>query len=412
MSTTAQPTTPVLSEEEQRKLALAQQMQQQAGVPGFGDLVAGNPAPQGVPSVYTPTTEAAAPMGGNYYQNQAGSQGGTFNTIGQTNTAQQQQSGQVSEDTKVGTTETQQTGRTGVEDTLGFGALLQGSAADAQSSDADRNRFLKDMVNTGGQAYQGQTDQAIRNSLTGPQMTGAGDSARARAAGYAASQTQRQNTDQRLNAAQQLAGPSAISSLAQAGNPYLAQTQSGGSTTNINESAKGLQAGFQNLLGSSNEATTGTAAGQSSQAASGQLPQTTQSGGGGCVICTVALELGTWRWPRVLRRVVRHKLVTAHRTFRYAARGYFFLGSPIARLLLRFPVLAPFLIPVARAVVYEELRVSGRGAPFRVLPWLTHWTWHWGCYAVGRLPIRDDLSDRVIVSLAQKHNVFFKLPPS
>lgn len=415
-------------------------------------------------NVYNP-----APVGNqNYAQNQNALQTGQFSTIGQNNMAQNQTTGQntnttnntnqTTTGTTTGTTNqtqgqtggstesvnqtgtTQGTTTTGVNDTLGFGALLQGAAGGAQSADAARNAYLTDMVNTGGSAFNSQVDQAVRNSLTGPQMTGAGDSARARAAGYAGAQIARQNTDQRLNAAGQLTGPTALTSLAGAANPYLGQTQttSGtntntGTTTgtsfanlvnavnssqntsqNQNTSGTGSSAstGFNNLTGSSSESQAGSAAGQSSQNAAGQIPQaqTVNTGGGGCIICTVGIEHGVWKHHRILRKVVKHKLQKAWTRFRNAARGYFFLFTPLAVLALRYPLLARLLMKPARAIVYEELRVAGVRLPLLPVPWVLHWTWHAACSGLGRLPwARDVVTDPRILRVGEKHKVFFKV---
>lgn len=416
------------------------------------------------PNVYSQGTNPD----NNYSQNQNAQQTGQFSTVGQTNTAQNQVTGQNTSNNQqtnqntTGTTtgqtnQTQQTNTgftegvnqtgstqgqttTGVTDTLGFGKLLQGQAGQAKAADATRQGFLTDLVQTGGSAFGGQVDQAVRNSLTGPQMTGAGDSARARASGYAAAQIARQNTDQRLNAAGQLAGPTATQTLVSAGNPYLGQTQSTstktsntGTTTgtgfqnlvnnvasnqqtnqnqNTNTSGSTAATGFNNLTGSQSESQAGSAAGQSAQSASGQIPQaqTVNTGGGGCIICTVGIEHGLWTHKRVLRKVVRHKLQNRWPRFRNAARGYFLAFTPLAVVALANRKIARLFHPIARAVVYEELRIAGVRLRFRPVPWALHWTWHAVCSGLGRLPwAKDMVTDPRILRIAEKHKVLFQV---
>lgn len=411
--------------------------------------------------------------GGNYRQNQAGAQTGAFSTAGTTQQTsgglsmselaslatnlqkQQQTSGQ----TAAGTTTTQgvqgTTGRnvgqqvtagqtsTSVDDTLGFGKLLQGQAGQVQASDAERSGFLRDTMNTGGTAFGSQVDQAVRQSLSGPGRTGTGESAAARASGYAAAEVARNNMGQRLQAAQLLSGPTGLSTLAQGATPYLGSTQrtvgatgtenlSSGQTTNAqNTATSNTSTGFSNLVGESTntmqqagkqaqsgfqntqDKTSGTAAGASSQAAAGQIPQSNTvqtSSGGGCIVCTAGIHHGLWRNKRVLRRVVAHKLQKDWHGFRSAALGYFLLFTPFARWCLRSRRLSAASMPIARAVVYEELRVSGRELPFKLLPWLVHWTWHGVCSVAGdALRVPAGVQDRKVREVAQKHGVWFNL---
>jgi hypothetical protein len=433
------------------------------GITGWSEVPAGTPNVYTNPELMTQDTPNAPAVDGNYRQNQQGSQTGNFATVGGSNFAQNQVTGQntqqntsttnqqqVGTQTAQDTTQRTNTGQnttgqvtnnqttgTSVQDTLGFGDLLKGQAGAAQTADATRQGFLQDLVQTGGSNLNSQVDQAVRNSLTGPQMTGAGDSARARAAGYAAAEIGRRNTGDRLSAASQLAGPTATQSLVQAGTPFLGQTQttSGVQGTNMNttgfqdlvsqvrgtgqqnttgsgtSSATGSQTGFSNTAGGQTEAQSGSASGRSTQSASGQVPegQTQTAPGGGCIICTAGLHHGTWRRPRLLRRVVAYKIVHNWPTFRHAARGYFFLFGPIASLALRSRLVSRLTMPVANAVVYEEARLAGVDLPFRTIPWAAHWTWHGLCSAVGRLPVPNHVTDKGILAVAKKFNVFFKV---
>lgn len=422
-------------------------------------------------------TQAATPIvtgGGNYSQTQAANQVGEFNTTGNntqnvgqttgsaTNTAQntaqnvtgtnqqstttnqQQTSGQTTSGTQAqaGTTSTTGTATTTPVDTLGFGQLLQGAATNAQGTDANRTAFLTDVMQNGGTGFQSQMDQAIRNSLTGPQMTGAGDSARARAAGYAAAQTGRHNLDQRMDAAGALAGPTALTSLSGAANPFVGTTQSTTGTQNFSNllNTSGITNGFSNLAGTQNTSGTnaqnttgsttgasstagyqntasagtenqsGSATGSSSQAAAGQIPTSQQvsTGGGGCIVCTVGLHHKLFRTPRLLRKVVAHKLQRQPERFRHAAAGYFLLFTPIVKRLLTCRLLTRLAMPASKSVVYEELRISGRRLPFRPVPWAIHWTWHWSCWTMGRLfRAKPHVTDPTVLELLHKQKVFF-----
>jgi hypothetical protein len=433
---------------------------------GFGNLVA--PA---TPPVDFEQAPAPAVTGGNYNQVQNATQGGQFATVGanynqQQGTTGQQQTGtqstqgtqstnqqqnqnttstgqQVQDSRTTGsTTQTTQGNETQQAiDTLGFGKLLQDQAGAVGASDAARTAWLQDTMQTGGTAFNSQIDQAIRNSLTGPQMTGAGDSARARAAGYGAAEIGRTNLNQRLAASEQLAGPTGLANLSTAANPYIGrQTSSTGTGTTFQDlltkgttSTTGTQnttgtsntqsltdqlqnssqntTGFQNLISQGSEAQAGTTAGQSSQAGAGQIPQGQPVKTGGCVLCTAAYEmkLPKSNMLRVLRRVIKHKLVVDRSAYASAARGYFAIFTPVARTLLSHPRLARTFYPLARATVYEELRLSGRRLPWKAVPWGVHWVGHNACGAVGFfLPLRG-VRDPVITDIARRNNILFEV---
>lgn len=439
----------------------------------------------------------------NFFQNQTGNQGGTFSTTGTTgfdnlvtnsattsqttdttnlassvtsSTNSQNQRTDTGQDT-TSQTDTRQTGTvgtigtvdtkndivnrgvttTGVQDTLGFGELLKGQTGVATEADAARQGFLSDLVTTGGNQLNSQVEQAVRNSLTGPQITGSGESARARAAGYAAAEMGRRNTENRLAAANQLAGPTAVQTLVGAGTPFLGKTeQTTGTQTNtgrqdINQTqttdmttgsrnigtSRGWQDLYSNALntggttsggtqtsnvnantgstqaatGSQTENQAGSASGSSSQNASGLLPQAQQvsTGGGGCIVCTAGLHHGLWRRPRLLRRVTSYKIQQNWARFRYAARGYFFLFGPIAKAALRYRWVSRITMPIANSVVYEEARLAGVKLKFRAVPWALHWTWHGLCSIVGRFPVRNHVADKDLLTVAKKYNVFFNV---
>ncbi len=351
--------------------------------------------------------------GGNYNQTQNSAQGGAFNTVGSTTQNQSGTSGQSNTGTQTSTQTGTTTGTstTGVTDTLGFGQLLKDQATGAAATDAARSAFLTDVMNTGGTQFGSQVDQAVRQALSGPRMTGAGQSAQARSAGYAASDIGRNNLTQRIGAAGQLAGPTAVSTLANAGTPFLGSTQSNTGTSSMENLVNTVQnsTGWQNLINKTNESQAGTSAAASSQSGAGNIPQGQPVKTGGCVLCTAATELGLERNHRVLRKVIAYKLGPGWKKFRLAARGYFAVFGPFADYLLDRPMLAKVLYPLARKVVYEELRVSGRRLPFRLSAWLTHWIGDGFCRLVGLLPVSGYVKQQRILDIAKRHNILFEV---
>lgn len=349
----------------------------------------------GLPTPVGGTTPTQAPTpivpDGNYNQVQNAVQGGQFGTAG------------TSDQTSTQTTQqtTQGTQKTTPDDVYGFGQLLRDQAGGATATDAARTSWLTDVMNTGGTGFQQQLDAGIRNSLSGPQMTGAGGSAQARAAGYAAANVGRNNMGERLGAAQQLAGGNAtgLTALASAAQPYGV-----GQTT----STTGSTSGLSNLITQAKEAQAGTTAAQSSQAGAGQIPEGQPVKTGGCVLCTAAIELRLSKHHRVLRKVIKHKLVTDAKRFHPAAKGYFTVFTPLADWLIDHPRMAKVLWPLAKAVVYEELRVAGRKLPLRTWAWMVHWTGHAFCDVIGRaLPVRGFVTNPRILSIARREGILY-----
>lgn len=360
------------------------------------NISAPNPSVPGVSVTAPPPQILEAPMPtnqGNYNQTQNSVQAGQFGTVGTT-----------SNDSKQSTTQTTQGTQTvRPDDVYGFGQLLRDQAAATQSSDAARTTWLTDIMNTGGTAFQQQLDAGIRQSLSGPGMIGIGDEGRGRTAGAAAADIGRSNLNQRLGASQQLAtGPaSGLSALAAAAQPYGV-----GQTT----STSGTTTGLSELITRASEAQAGTTSAQSSQAGAGLIPQGQPVKTGGCVLCTAAIELKLSKHHRVLRKVIKHKLVTDAKRFHPAAKGYFAVFTPLADWLLTHPRIARTLWPVAKAVVYEELRVAGRQLPFRLWAWLVHWTGHTFCSVVGNtFNVKGYVDNQRILDIAQRNNIFFKL---
>lgn len=348
---------------------------------------------------------------GNYSQIQNALQSGQFGTSGQSINQQQGQTGQTSSQDQTTTINQDQRTQavTQALDTLGFGKALQGQMGSAQATDSTRNNWLLDTMLTGGSGFQSQLDQGVRNALTGPQMTGAGDSARARAAGYAGAEIGRRNLDQRLGAAGQLAGPTALTTLSTAANPFIGQSTSSNTNTSGTNRTTGTTntTGWQDIMTRGAESQAGSTQAQSSQAGAGNIPQGQPVKTGGCVLCTAATELGYWNNQRVLRKVIAYKLGPGWKKFRLAARGYFAVFGPFADYLLDRPKLAKVLYPLARMVVYEELRQAGRKLPFKLAPWVVHWTGDAFCRLVGLLPVSGYVKEQRILNIAHKHNILF-----
>lgn len=340
-------------------------------------------------------------------QNQVGSQTsqqaqtGTQQNVGtqtsQTGQEQRSTGSQfgTSENTQTGQQQTSQQGQstTGVVDTLGLGSLLQAQAGSAQATDAARTAYLTDLMQNGGTGYQQQVQGAVNNALSGPTMQGVGDSAQARAAGYAAAQVARTNEDQKLAAAQQLAGGTAATNLVNAGNAYLGQTQatnntgtsnsqntantytgqtntnntSGSSTGTTNTANTTNTSNNTNTTGTSNTSTaslsdllssslsSGQSSAQNAQAAYGTTPQqSSSSGGGGSVVCTALFERGMLpRW--MLEEELLHVRMN-RKKFYSAAKGYLLWGVPLAKLVRRSKIVALLCLPIAKACTYEAVR--------------------------------------------------------
>ena len=338
-----------------------------------------------------------AAAGGNTQQVQQGTQSGAFNTTGNTSTTgsqnqSQTQATQGSSNTntsQVGTQQgtTSQTGttnttgqtqqQTGVVDTLGFGDLLKNQGQQAGANDAARNTYLTDLIATGGDGFNNQIDQAVRSSQSGPGMQGVGDSGKGRAAAYAVEQVANNNQNQRLNAAQQLAGPSATTTLANAGAPYLGQTSNQTSNQVGNTSEMGTQEATNTSLGntkqntsslgsmlssalsSSNEQSSqgGSSAAKNTQIAAGNTPEQSTSSGGGSIVCTALVE-----HELLDKELVEAELRFIKRnwdTFKQAAKGYYSFGVPLAKLVRRSRLVALCVAPIARSCSREAAKFEG-----------------------------------------------------
>lgn len=440
----------------------------------LGSLVSSVPQTTPVAPSLPTATPGPGPQG--YSQNEAGAQTGGYTSVGSTNqtqTGQQTQSttgqqdttqsqtsaGQQNTDqTQTGQTTTtgqqvdtgtqvttgQSTTTSGVDTPFDLGGLINTQIGAADATDANKTAFLTDFMNTGGTGFNSQVDQAIRGSLSGPQMSGAGDSARARAAGYGAAQVARNNAGERLTAASLLGGPSGTSQNVAALAPLLNKTEStstsGTAATNNTSQTQQLQdtatrllgqvnnTGTQNTIGSNtsagtsntldlqslvgNEAQAGTATGQSTSQGSGVAPAGQQVKSGGCVVCTTYVSLGEMK-PGAVRRACQYKQRNWHR-YGVSLTGYLLYGPWIARAVLSSRITRNLVRPVARAILYEEVRLS---APTRLrLRWnayITHGVFDLLSWPVGAVMllcgVTADVRDKKIKQLLRKYNLEFTL---
>lgn len=361
-----------------------------------------------------------AKTGGNTQQVQGSAQSGTFGTSGQENQTQSQTQAENQTATNTGTTagtQTQTGTNTGTStaiDTLGLGKLLQGAGGQAVANDTARSGFLNGVIQNGDPGLQSQTSQAVNRALSGPGMVGTGDSARARAAGYAGAEVGRTALGNQLNASQQLAGPTAVTTLAGAGNPFVGQATSGtqgGTTQNVQNTAGTSNT---NTLGSTlsslinNQSQGGTSSANSQQVAAGNTPaQSTSSGGS--IICTVLVHHGL-----MSREVVEQELsyiAKNYKRFKRSAVGYYFFGTPIAKSALKHRWFAMLLLPVAWACSYEAGRRNKKVLKFNLLAWLTYHSFFFTCDKLGwllsitRPKATDRIVDHALVALLKRYNL-------
>lgn len=278
-------------------------------------------------------------------QVQSNQQTGAFQSSGTETQNQSQTQAQTQTGQQTTGTSQQSTGQTSVNDTLGFGQLLQGQAQNAADSTAATNNFLTGVIQNGNPALQSQVQQAVNNATSGPGMVGAGQSANARAAGYAGAEVGRQALGQQLQAAQQLSGPTALTTLSAAGNPYLGQTQTGNTTgvqqQDTNTSTLGNT--LSNLV--NNQSQSGTADSNTTQIAAGSTP-VQKSESGGKIICTVLVHHGFFKRVDVARELTYFRL--HHKRYLNAIVGYLSIAQPIALLALRYRWFAALCWPFAQ----------------------------------------------------------------
>lgn len=394
------------------------------------------------------TNQQTANVGtSNQTTNNTQSSTGTQGTTG-TNTTQGLTATQGS-DVELGNTTQRQIGVTegsrSVVDNLGLGGLISGMTGQTGRNDAARSGFLTDVMQNGGTQFESQVDQAVRRSLTGPQTTGAGDSARARMGGYAAAEVARNDMGARLNAAQQLGGPTASGTLVQQAQPLLGERTTGSSESlgntlsqlakNSTQIGQSLQAGTNasnttsanNTTGTSTQAgsntnvgsnitdmvggqsTASAASGASQSAAAGQAP-TQQSGGGGCYV-TSALASQGYCDAEDVRAAVRYKLY--QRRSRFMPIGYSVYGPFLAKQVLKKNLVGRLLRPIAIRVLNEELRLAGRSIEFDLGAWALHILFHYGSAALGAVVAcfgaKCKTRDHEIAAFLKQNNLYFEV---
>lgn len=340
-------------------------------------------------------------------------------------------------------------GTTGVNAPFDVGALVNSTLGTDATTDANRSSFLNDFMNTGGTALNSQVDQAVRQSLSGPQAVGAGDSAQARAAGYSAAQIARNNADQRLQAASELAGPTATGSTVASFAPLFGTTSTGtntgntttantgtttGNTTNVNAgqtgtstagtttgsntgsttgSTTGTSAGT--TAGTSNLATGGTSTGSTTGASNtagtsntldlqsllsneGQagtaIGNSLQQAGGlvpqgqptGSSGCVVCTAFVAR--GQMKPGAIRRAVRWKLGVPKYATSiaGYMLYGPFLARLVLHSDVAAYALRSLARAILYHEVFLAcPNRLRWKLKPWLCHAAFNCLSWPVGLL---------------------------
>jgi hypothetical protein len=388
---------------------------------------------------------------------QTGTQTGTTEQNTEGTSTQTGTSGQEQVGSTTGQTNTTGTTKTGVVDTLGLGDIVKNQAAGIGASDAARTAFLTDTMQNGGTGFRDQVAQATNRSLSGPGMQGVGNMAQGRAVGAAVGDVARNDQAARLNAANQLAGPTGAVTAANQTSAFLGAegTQTGsanttqqtqnlingfsnlvnnttgkttGASTNTtdmtntsntanNSSTTGNQSqtgtstnlGLSNLVGS--ETNAGTSSANSGQVATGQVPENTQTqSGGGCYVCTAYHSLGK-PLSRSITDAVRFKLANFH-TYGLSLLGYSVYGPYLARAVLGSKAFRTVFKPFAMAVLYEELRLAGRVRRKRVFATACHAVFdHAGAvfgglvYLTGRKTIITTQLD--VQQLLLRNNLYF-----
>jgi len=384
-----------------------------SGSPSGGVVPTSNPGVPVVPTI-TNVAPAAGPQG--FSQNEAGAQTGGFTSVGQnsqTQTGQQTQSG-TEIGTQAGTQSGTSTQTTQVNDPFNLTSLVGTQLGTTTADDAANRAFLADFRDTGGTSFGGQVDQAIRRSLSGPGMQGVGQAAQGRAAGFAGAEIARTNAGQRLQAAEQINRPTGLAQTVGAVSPLLGSTTSGattGESTAVSNLQKQLETlDLQSLVG--NEAQAGTATGQSISQGSGVAPAGQQVKAGGCVVCTAYVSLGQMK-PGAIRRACRFKWAHWPR-YGTSLTGYFLYGPWIARAVLSNVIIRNLMRPVARAILYEEVRLS---APTRLrMRWnayILHGVFDFMSWPVGALMklagMDADVRDKQVKAMLVKQNLNFSL---
>ena len=383
---------------------------------------------------------SGAQTGGNTDQVQGAQQQGAFTSTGQTNTAgTQQETGQQSGQTQQQQNTTGQQTTTGQQqttgnaattglsqpvDTLGLGSLLASQAPAAAGATGASQDFLQSVLAPNNALLQAQTSNAVNQSLSGPGMVGAGDGARARAAGDAAAQVGLQSQGQQINAASALGGPTATTTLANAGSPFVGTQTSGNQSTSGLSDTTGSTLSAQDLSSltnslnlssllnqsntSTNEAQSGSSGASSTQEAIGQVPNSQTSSGSGCYVCTAYVQIKRLHRAPIVRGAV-YKL--SHPRYARSLAGYSVYGPTLARWVLRSRCFANFFFPIAKAVLYEECRRAHGRMRKQLVPTLCHAVFHYGsipfAFLWGRKKMCGEREDTL--ALLRRNNLIWRV---
>lgn len=413
-----------------------------AGIPDNFNPTTNTPnAPGTPPTLQSQELPPLNTLGGNYATSQVGGQTGGYQSAGSTtqtqagdqttNTSGTQNTGtntnSVTQQNNTTNSSGGTTNKSTVDTPFDLGALVNSQLGSAGTADANRTGFLTDLMKTGGTALNSQVDQAVRSSLSGPQMSGAGDSAQARAAGYAGAQIARNNTGDRLNAASQLAGPTATNQTISTFSPLFGKTDTSTNTGTSNTAGtsytSGNSMGTTNSTGTSNtldlqklvgnETGSGTATGQSSQQAGGIVPQGQPVQSGGCVVCTAFVSHGLMK-PGAVRRACRYKQANWSR-YGTSLSGYLLYGPFIARAVLYNKPTRTLVRPLARAVLYHEVHLAApKRVKWKLGAWVAHTLFDSVSYPVGLLrrlfSKYTGVTNPTIAKLLIDQNLNFRLP--
>jgi hypothetical protein len=269
----------------------------------------------------------------------------------------------------------------------------------------------------GGAQLNDQIDAGIRSSLSGPGMQGVGDNARGRAAGDAAANIARNNQQARLQASQQLAGPTGLQTLTQSATPLMGsqstsnQSTLGSQLSNLVNNNTSSTAGTNstNSIGSAINSMTGsksnnsTAGGSSIGVASGLTPQQTTSGGG-CFVSTAYVDMGMLPASTV-RRAVNSKLKHLKK-YESSLQGYVVYGPFLSRCVRQIPLVARLLRRPVRAILYQELRLGNDRIKSRVAASFWHAAFHYGSYAFSAFK-RSLTLNQETVAMLNRNNLNF-----
>jgi hypothetical protein len=130
-----------------------------------------------------------------------------------------------------------------------------------------------------------------------------------------------------------------------------------------------------------NETASGTSSGSSQASGVGEQPVAK----GGCYVSSMFALRGQIG-KRVIRHCVRYKL--SQRRFRYMLWGYSVYGHNFARYVEGSKVLGGLMKPVCRAILYQELRWSGKRLPWKLWPATAHAIFHYGSAVIGLFSCR------------------------